>query len=329
MPKDREVKKPRVREKPKIKCPNHWTGDKGKSTRLQAPEAIKQAVQSMMNGTWKNCVTRDRYTCGTGDAEIHKFEVVQVITNQNPKFWKKYVKKRDDVRGEIKGKHVHGMKTFTAKTQAYLPKFTSAGHETFHTSENEMLLFHGTKPSAADAICETHFDVGKSNPDGLFGQGLYFAESSSKSDEYVKDEEDGIYQGLYATLLCRVHMGKINYDAQLKPDPKQLMAPVKRKECHSVLGDREKVRGTYREFIIYNAGQVYVEYIVIYRRVDAKVKPGAAATPKPVATPTTKPTTKPMKKKVITTTTTTTTVERSAPRMVSPLAVGLGRVLRS
>ena len=24
----------------------------------------------------------------------------------------------------------------------------------------------------------------------LFGQGLYFAESSSKSDEYVKDEED-------------------------------------------------------------------------------------------------------------------------------------------
>merc|ERR1712112_363786 len=243
----------------------------------------------------------------------HKFEVVQVITNQNPKFWKKHV-----------------MKTFAAKTQAYLPKFTSAGHETFHTSENEMLLFHGTKPSAADAICETHFDVGKSNPDGLFGQGLYFAESSSKSDEYVKDEEDGIYQGLYATLLCRVHMGKINYDAQLKPDPKQLMAPVKRKECHSVLGDREKVRGTYREFIIYNAGQVYVEYIVIYRRVDAKVKPGAAATPKPVAaTPTTKPTTKPMKKKVITTTTTTTTVERSAPRMVSPLAVGLGRVLRS
>ncbi|CAJ1415001.1 unnamed protein product [Effrenium voratum] len=39
-----------------------------------------------------------------------------------------------------------------------------------------------------------------------------------------------------------------------------------KKEFHCVLGDREKVRGTFREFIVFDNDQVYPEYIVWYER---------------------------------------------------------------
>ena len=37
---------------------------------------------------------------------------------------------------------------------------------------------------------------------------------------------------------------------------------------HSVLGDREKARGTYREFVVYDQDQAYPEYLIIYRRTS-------------------------------------------------------------
>jgi len=263
--------------KPKIpsKIPPHWTGDTSVSTRQQVPDNVKMAVQAMMDGTWKDIITRDRYTCGTGEAEIQKYEVVQVLRNQNPKTWATYAKKRDQIRTEMKAwaydpiwKH----KVFKPKTcnMKFQRKFSTGDKrgEPLYGGENEMLLFHGTKPDAADAICEDHFRLG--SPDALFGAGCYFAECSSKSDEYVKDEDESIYQGLFATLLCRVIMGRVLYDANRFPDKHSLVAQVQRGDYHSVIGDREKVRGTYREFIVYDNLQAYPEYVVIYRRVAAK-----------------------------------------------------------
>merc|ERR550534_1069466 len=55
----------------------------------------------MMDGTWKDVITRDRYTCGTGDADIQKYEVVQVLRNQNPVSWANYASKRDAIRSEL------------------------------------------------------------------------------------------------------------------------------------------------------------------------------------------------------------------------------------
>ena len=37
-------------------------------------------------------------------------------------------------------------------------------------------------------------------------------------------------------------------------------------EYHSVLGDREKCRGTFREFMVYDNAQIYPEWIIWYRR---------------------------------------------------------------
>merc|ERR1712159_349010 len=82
----------------------------------------------------------------------------------------------------------------------------------FHTDANEFLLFHGTKPSSAASICDDgfHVNLAGSKSGTLYGPGIYLAERSSKADEYAEDDHEGLYQGLYAMLLCRATCGAMN-----------------------------------------------------------------------------------------------------------------------
>ncbi len=48
----------------------------------------------------------------------------------------------------------------------------------------------------------------------------------------------------------------------------------------SVLGDRECAVGTYKEFVVYDADQLYTEYVVLYERLGAfyqRIPPRIAA----------------------------------------------------
>merc|ERR1712186_229352 len=77
---------------------------------------------------------------------------------------------------------------------------------------NEVYLWHGTTPEGAFGITETDFNLSLagSHAGTMFGNGAYFAECSSRSDEYAKDGQ-GIYKGVYALLLCRVVCGEMFY----------------------------------------------------------------------------------------------------------------------
>mmetsp|Transcript_29336 Transcript_29336/g.92600 ORF Transcript_29336/g.92600 Transcript_29336/m.92600 type:complete len:847 (-) Transcript_29336:54-2594(-) len=133
---------------------------------------------------------------------------------------------------------------------------------------NEHYLWHGTGPAEAAGIAEMGFDLDQagSSRGALFGRGLYFAESCLKADEYVRPDD----KGCFPLILCRVTLGHVNYcDAE---DPWELRDTF-RSSCragpggfHSVLGDREKVRQTFREFVVFDGHQAYPEYIVWYTR---------------------------------------------------------------
>jgi hypothetical protein len=55
--------------------------------------------------------------------------------------------------------------------------------ESLQEASNEVYLFHGTSDTICDAVLREGFDSRLGS--GLFGQGSYFAESASKSDQYV------------------------------------------------------------------------------------------------------------------------------------------------
>jgi len=95
----------------------------------------------------------------------------------------------------------------------------------------------------------------------FFGKGLYFAESSTKADEYAKLDEDGCC----CMLLCRTALGKMLVCDDLKP-PKEILETCRANGYDSLLGDRLAAVGTYREFILFEANQVYPAFILRYKR---------------------------------------------------------------
>lgn len=235
--------------------------ERGGCVREVASPSVREAVQKLLDGTWSDVVTRDRIRAG-GERETYHLEVVNVLHNKNRALWENYVR----ARHRICKSHVRPLDKDVATSED--PQASTFGP--LEADVNEFLLFHGTKPSSADKICAGDFKINLagSRAGTLYGNGVYFAEKSSKSDEYAADDEDGVYQGLFAMLLCRVTCGNMLYSDSVRPDGGALQEQCIRPGAayHSVLGDREKARGTYREFIVYDNDQAYPEYVVIYRR---------------------------------------------------------------
>lgn len=128
-----------------------------------------------------------------------------------------------------------------------------------------MWLFHGTKHIAADSITSDDFkiDLAGSSKGSLYGRGIYFAENSSKADEYSSADKK---TGLFTMLLCRVTLGQMLYNDAVFPDTRRCEEACLKGVYHSVLGDRKACRGTYREFAVFDEDQIYPNYIVSYRR---------------------------------------------------------------
>ena len=61
----------------------------------------------------------------------------------------------------------------------------SAGMSQLLWEINECHLFHGTRFDKKDAIIDQGLDFRLGSQHALFGQGIYFAESSTKADQYA------------------------------------------------------------------------------------------------------------------------------------------------
>lgn len=91
------------------------------------------------------------------------------------------------------------------------------------------------------------------------------AECSSKADEYSDANPEFHRRHM---LLCRATLGKFLYDNEVNPNLSSLLEKLQDKSrgYHSILGDRCKAAGTYREFIIFDQDQIYPNYIIEYSR---------------------------------------------------------------
>jgi len=56
------------------------------------------------------------------------------------------------------------------------------------------------------------------------------------------------------------------YTDEVTPDADALVKACVEGTYDCVLGDREKCRGTFREFIFFDTEDIYAEYIIYYRR---------------------------------------------------------------
>jgi len=243
--------------------PTYWShgSDSTHFVDLVPSGSTFRAVQMLLASTFLYIRTRDRKTRMPA-----ALEAVKVWRVENSAVWGRYAthrawlqKKADEVGASLPAYDP------PAKTSELLP---SELRRTLGAQINEVYLFHGTSPTGAAGIVSGGFDLTKAAGTACYGRGVYLSECSSKSDEYCVPDEDGEHSGHCAMFLCRVALGCVLSWPHAEFS-EELKASWSLGHYDSILGDRQKLRGTYREFVLPQESQdgAYPEYIVIYKRV--------------------------------------------------------------
>jgi hypothetical protein len=238
-----------------IGIPEYWTTTSGMS---MIPDPSKlPLMQEMMNSTWEVKYTRDR---GKSKIPIGA-RVTNVLRVENHESFRNYC----DYAMALRSRRgcCHRQMDWGAETLSTVHKYEK--HlPPLDRDIQEVYLFHGTNPMAAESIATTDFDMSRAGSavGSMFGPGVYCAENASKSDEYAQDGT-GIYAGQHATLLCRVCAGNICTVTH----PGDYSDLVLSGEYDSICGDRRRAVGTFREFIFFDNAAVYPEFIILYQRI--------------------------------------------------------------
>jgi len=232
---------------------------------------LRAKVQELFDSTYNSKGTRDRK-----EEMAKRYIIKRVQMVENVGTWKEYVNRAKEVKDEVKN-YPDSVPVPEMKWKEWSGRIIGVdmhkeilamcGLPELDESINEYIFFHGTNPFSAESIALNHFDMSFASKTGLFGAGIYFAESCSKSDEYclVADEHEE-----YPMFLVRVQLGRINYrpevDAWKNPGQRAMENSCLSGEYHTVLGDRLKSSGTYREFVVYDNFLAYPHFLVWYSK---------------------------------------------------------------
>eukprot|EP00050_Salpingoeca_kvevrii_P005117 m.270636 g.270636 ORF g.270636 m.270636 type:complete len:406 (-) comp11083_c1_seq15:206-1423(-) len=195
---------------------------------------------------------------------FQRFVVKSVTRVENHALWGRYSEKR----AELEQRH-----EALAHDAALLPltrDFQGTGD--LRRAAGEVYAFHGADKRAAETIALHGFDA-RVSAAGFFGNGTYFAESASKSDQYAGS--GGQTQWM---ILSRVSLGRqhsfAGTDSQLRRPPCveagsdgcDVHARCEHKRFDSIVGCSNYLSQSFREFVIYDNSQAYPEYLIEYRR---------------------------------------------------------------
>jgi len=231
-------------------------------SKLDVTAQMKDRVQLLVDGTCNHV------TLGWGRDQVIKMEyggldVQRVFRIENMRLWRRYCERRREVAA------LRWEPSLEAKGVATMDYGIWLSKSGVDAAAGEMMLWHGTKPGLVDLIARDGFEERLAGLKGLFGAGNYFAECSSKSDQYCTPDplEDPI-GGTYYLMLCRVAMGTPVRVSEPRNDlripPLRVEGDASQGRYDSLLGHVMQVK--YREFVVYDRAQCYPEYIVEYKR---------------------------------------------------------------
>jgi len=247
---------PDVKANPTL--PAYWT-NKDPSTAFDSKEKVPEMaeqMQDLLDNTFKAKATRDRH-----EPMPKRLKLVSAHRIEDQHLWASYALQRERIRT------LRGTCVAVRDMEGSGEVKTARGFGTDLSQDiNEFYLWHGTSPTGAFGIRQEGFNISLAGSavGTMFGPGAYFGECCSKSDEYAKCDNSGVFSGVYALLLCRVVCGETFRIT--KSDIPAIQKALNTKGFDSVLGDREASVGTFREFVVFNAAQIYPEFVVLYKR---------------------------------------------------------------
>jgi serine/threonine protein kinase len=195
------------------------------------------------------------------------FKVVRVQRIENPLLWSKYQIEREGVRANLPP----GGPSSATQLDCYSAALWKAFQ--IQIDVNEALLWHGTKPDLWDPISRQGLDERLAS-NGMFGHGIYFAENSSKSDEYIVPDHNGnCYIFFVRVCLGEVHSTLAATSGMKRPPPRSdkpsALFDSVRAECqeHAKYGKPAAQLQRYRELIVFDRKLTYPELLVTFKRV--------------------------------------------------------------
>jgi len=182
---------------------------------------------------------REHKDGGAAGGVFNRYNITKIQRISNRKLWERYLHRRKEICEEN------------------------------HLYANERMLFHGSP--FINAIIQKGFDERHAYIGGMFGAGIYFAENSSKSNQYVngimggtgcsQHKDRSCYSCKRQMLLCRVALGKSFYQFSAL---KMAHAPPGH---HSVVGRPSGGGLSFSEYVVYRGEQAYPEYLISYQIV--------------------------------------------------------------
>lgn len=228
------------------------------SEQVHVPPHVRDALQRAMDETFKRISTRDRRR----ELMPRRLRLLQVRRIENSSLWRHYAHQHLSISMQ---------RTHKCTPVSGVP---CDGLKALEQDVNEVYLWHGTSPSKADCIAQDGFQLkfaGTGAGSNMYGEGVYFAECSSKADEYAQDNPDS-EEGVYCLLLCRVLLGEVlRMTAGGEATHGIVRSAMRSGAYNAVLGDRESAVGTYKEFVVYKEAQVYPEYLLLYQRETEEI----------------------------------------------------------
>lgn len=216
-----------------IQYPSDWTLPPNAPPLTLVQLAVDDPTRMQIEHHAQSTIRKHR---GDAGGTFDTYRILNVTRIQNKRLWERYWMRRRDVA------------------------------DTNSDDPNEKLLFHGSP--FVSSIIEKGFDERYSFIGGMFGAGIYFAEDSSKSNQYVYGMGGGTGCTLHhdkscytcerQMLLCLVTLGRpcVYTAAQRTPH-----APPGH---DSVVGEPTSGGLTYREYAIYRGEQAYPQYLIRY-----------------------------------------------------------------
>ncbi|XP_062586747.1 uncharacterized protein LOC134248360 [Saccostrea cucullata] len=243
--------------------------------------ATRQTIEKLVLSTWvPQMVGHGRDAEGLADLNYSSIKVLKVERLENICLYEKYSyfraylfqkAGRNGVFKQLSELSPSMINVLTSEIMGRDPVLRS---DQYPEEANEHFLFHGTKTETYKNILLNGLDISMSDNKGMFGQGVYLAESPTKADQYT-DHKDDRTKGEKKMFLVRSCLGRIHVARHPKPNlrrPPCFQSGCESdscehsgiQRCDSVVGDGTWI---FREFVTYHHYQNYPEYLITYVRV--------------------------------------------------------------
>jgi serine/threonine protein kinase len=247
-----------------IQPPAYWQYSELAGSRVVPDPEVMAQVEKLLNDTAKpeaHGVGRDSHK-----RHFRRFKVTNVQRVENVEAWSKYAAHRRVLADAL----AHEGYVLPEQAGGLLSaNFCYPLEGTLEEAAGEVFLLHGTgKP---ESIASSGFDVRythtRAGGGQMFGHGVYFAESASKSDQYVWPSAGG----KLTMVLARVCLGRCQVVTEGRrnmpflPEVEGLSTSVARVYYDSILTEVPGMR--FREVLVGKDTTTYPELLVEYERV--------------------------------------------------------------